>query len=100
MITVTKFEPLPPDRDHPERAEATAMFDGPDGVVATARISLFMLDDGRIGVGVYPTRVRGTVLRWDSGQDADPRVIFWEAPHCAADECGSPCGHAETGVGS
>lgn len=93
MITVTRFESLPPERDHPERAEAMAMFTRPDGTEATARISLFMLEDGRIGAGVYPSRDRGTVLRWDDGPDADPRVIFWEAPHCADDECGSPCGH-------
>lgn len=93
MITVTEFDRLPPERDHPERAEAVVMFDRPDGTAATARISLFMLENGRIGVGVYPTPERGTVLRWDDGPDADPRVIFWEAPHCADDDCGSPCGH-------
>lgn len=103
MITVTSFDRLPPGRDHPERAEAMVMFGRPDGIGVAARLSLFMLEDGRIGIGVYPSPLigkgvhpspdRGTVLRWDDGPDAEPRVIAWEAPHCADDECGSPCGH-------
>jgi hypothetical protein len=44
-------------------------------------------------VGVYPDETHGTVYRWDAGLDAAPTVIHWEAPHCADDECGSPCGH-------
>jgi hypothetical protein len=93
MITVTQFRPLPADRDHPARAVALAGFPQPDGTVKQAKISLFTLEDGRIGVGVYPSKDRGAVLRWDDGPNADPRVIFWEAPHCPDDECGSVCGH-------
>ena len=37
---------------------------------------------------------RGTVIRWDQGVDADATFLgYWQAPHCADDECGKPCGH-------
>lgn len=84
MITVAEFDRLPPDRDHPERAEAIAAFDLPDGTTETLRISLFMLEDGRIGIGAYPTRDRGAVMRWDNGPANDPRIIYWESPMTAA----------------
>jgi hypothetical protein len=44
-------------------------------------------------VGVYPDETHGTVYRWDAGPDAAPTVIHWAAPHCAEDQCGSPCEH-------
>lgn len=95
-VTVTPFTELPPDRDKPRRAEGTAVFTLPDGSALQAKVSLFMLEDGRIGAAVYPDPAHGAVLRWDDGPQADPRVIYWEAPHCADDECDSPCGHRQS----
>ena len=94
QITITAFRDVPPGSDHPRcQVTATAEFTHTDGAATRARITLFQLDDGRIGAGVYPAADRGTVLRWDQGTHADPTVIYWQAPHCADDECGSPCGH-------
>lgn len=92
-IEVTPFTGLPADDSHPRRSEALAAFALPDGSVIGARVVLFMLDDGRIGAGFYPVPGHGTVLRWDDGPHAEPRVIQWQAPHCDADACGSPCRH-------
>lgn len=59
-----------------------------------ARVVPFKIKEtGAVGVGVYPTSKRGTVLRWDRGLLRRPTVIHWQAPHCADDQCGSPCGH-------
>ena len=95
-ISVTAFQDVPPDENPPRcRVAAVAEFTHADGTAVRARITMFQLDDGRIGVGVYPAADRGTVLRWDQGTHADPAVIYWQAPHCVDDQCGSPCGHPE-----
>lgn len=72
--------------------DITALFSALDGSEMPVKVTLFQLGDA-IGVGVYPTKDNGVVLRWDDGPTADPRVIYWRAPHCADDECGSPCPH-------
>jgi hypothetical protein len=78
----------------------TAIFRHPvTGEDLPVTIALFQGGDPRhMGVGVYVAGedgedVRGIVLRWDRGVDEDPRIICWEAPHCADDECGKPCAH-------
>lgn len=88
-------------REAAPRQVLTAIFRHPvTGDDLPVTISLFQGRDPRhMGVGVYVTdgdgeQVRGTVLRWDKGVGEDPRVIYWERPHCAGDQCGSPCGHA------
>jgi hypothetical protein len=77
--------------------EIRAVFTAADGSPLLVKITMFQLDDGRIGVGVYPTESNGVVLRWDDGPQDDPQVIYWAAPHCADDVCGSPCGHNSGG---
>lgn len=82
------------------RKTFTAIFQG-DECDLPVEIRPFQLDDPPVvGVGTYffdhsGQRIRGTVLRWDNGLDADPTVIQWRAPHCENDECGSPCEHRE-----
>lgn len=80
----------------------TAVFRHPvTGADLPVTITLFQGGDPRhMGVGVYTPGADGqpalgTVLRFDDGPDAGPRVIFWERPHCADDQCGEPCGHRE-----
>lgn len=77
------------------KAIATAVITSSTGRVTEVGLSLFMLADGRIGAGVYPSPDRGAVLRWDRGVNEDPVFIKWQAPdpHCADDLCGAPCGH-------
>lgn len=84
----------------PEQA-VTAIFRHP-ATGADLPVTITMFQDGALmGVGVYVdgedgTPAMGTVLRWDSGPGADPKVIRWERPHCADDDCGSPCGHGRS----
>lgn len=95
-ITATPFLAMQPDAGQPRcRVACDARFTAPDGAVTTAQVVLFQLDDGRVGVAVYPSAARGAVLRWDHGPATDPAVIYWQAPHCAEDQCGTPCGHQE-----
>jgi hypothetical protein len=80
--------------------QTEAVFRAPDGTDLAARITLFQVAGGPPGVGVYfrdkgGNLVRGAVLRWDRGPDADPAVIYWEAPHCEDDQCDDPCGHEQ-----
>jgi hypothetical protein len=84
-ITVAEGEP----------AEIRVLF---AGASIEAKITLFELPGGTPGVGVYPTAASGAVLRWDHGPAADPRVVYWRAPHCGDDQCGSPCGHKRKGA--
>jgi hypothetical protein len=95
-ITASPFTELPPSRDRPLRVEASVVIRQPHGEPVTGAVSVFVLDDGRIGAAFYPDPEHGTVLRWDNGPAAGPRVIHWQAPHCPEDECGSPCGHLGT----
>jgi hypothetical protein len=73
-------------------AQIIASYADAGGSPLEVKIILFQLGHA-IGVGVYPTDRNGTVLRWDHGPADDPSVIHWNAPHCADDQCGSPCGH-------
>ena len=80
----------------------TAIFRHPvTGEDLPVLVTLFQNEDLRLmGAGVYMAGrtgqpVRGTVLRWDAGPEEDPVIITWQAPHCADDECGSPCGHVD-----
>lgn len=89
--------------DSPEQS-LTAIFRDPEtGADLPVTITVFQgLNPRLMGVGVYVPGddgkpLMGTVLRWDEGTRADPRVIRWERPHCADDECGSPCGHRKRG---
>lgn len=76
--------------------DVIAAFTAPDGTPGhQVKVRLFQIGPV-IGVGVYPCGDRGVVLRWDDGPLEDPRVIYWQAPHCADDECGSPCSHEDS----
>ena len=48
---------------------------------------------GAYGISIYPDLDYGTVRRWDRGFRHRPTVIHWAVPHCADDQCGSPCAH-------
>jgi hypothetical protein len=73
QISATVFRPAPPhDSRPPGELEAFAEFTTPDGQAIRAKITLFQLEDGRIGAAVYPTPDRGVVLRWDDGTGSDP----------------------------
>lgn len=78
-ITVTPFVPgrTTPEDDHDNKVSAVAEYTHADGTTTQVALTLFQLDDGRIGVGVYPTADRGTVLRWDDGTDEKPTVGQW-----------------------
>jgi hypothetical protein len=81
-----------------DHAYSAVTFRDPGGVELEARVTVFQVEEGPPGVGVYFLGgdggvVRGWVLRWDDGPDADPVVVRWRAPHCADDRCGEPCGH-------
>jgi hypothetical protein len=94
QIAVTPFRDVPPSPGQPQcKVTAAARFTSADGAVTEAEVTLFQLDDGRIGAGVHPAPDRGAVLRWDAGPHADPAVIYWQAPHCGGGECDSPCEH-------
>ena len=90
-------------RNRPPDQAITAIFRNPaDGTDLPVTISVFQYgaDPRLFGVGAYladenSELARGTVLRWDDGPEAAPAIIHWQAPHCAADECGAPCGHQE-----
>lgn len=100
-IAITPFLPSQDDPGLPvHEVTATATFTRPDGTAAEARVTLFQIDgSGVIGVGVYPgPGDAGTVLRWDKGLGSAPSVVHWRAPHCADDQCGSPCGHRRGGA--
>jgi hypothetical protein len=91
QIAVTPFAAVSGDEGQPYcKVTATVQFTTA-GTVTQGRITLFQLEDGRIGVGVYPgAGDHGTVLRWDDGPGARPTVITWRAPGHAGEECGSP----------
>jgi hypothetical protein len=80
---------------------AAVFRDPADGSDLPVTITVFQLPavcGAQPGIGLYfndeaGQRLRGAVLRWGRGPDADPTLIHWERPHCEDDECGSPCGH-------
>ena len=57
-------------------------------------VRLFQLSNGTPGIGIH-SKNRGRVWRWDRGFRHRPTVIHWLAPHCADDQCGSPCAHGD-----
>lgn len=82
----------------------TVVFRNPmDGSDLTVKVSAFqcLIGMDRLGIGVYVAGddgrlTQGTVLAWDSfdgSPDRTPRVIRWQPPHCADDQCGRPCSH-------
>jgi hypothetical protein len=99
------------DLNHPEPCELTVIFTGPDGREFPVTATFFQVrvdGTGSAGFGRYPgdsigaglyfrgtdgQKTHGTVMRWDFGPGAEPTVGQWQAPHCARDECGSPCEH-------
>jgi hypothetical protein len=100
-ILVGQFTEVPEGRDQPAGVDAVVVVTQPGAEDIVIRVVLFTVDrpDGTttVGAGIYPVPDHGTVLRWDHGIAAEPRVIHWAAPHCADDECGSPCGHQPSG---
>jgi hypothetical protein len=82
----------------------TVIFRNPlDGSDLTVKVSAFqcLIGMDRFGIGAYVAGddgrlAQGTVLAWDcfdGSPDSAPRVIRWQPPHCADDECGKPCAH-------
>lgn len=78
-ISVTPFVPgrITPEDDHDNKVSAVAEYTHADGTATRVTITLFETRNGRIGIGVYPTADRGTVLRWDNGTDEEPTAVQW-----------------------